>query len=290
MAMFLEERLTDKIDYGSGFSAAYSNQIVPTAGGDEYRSQRHPFVKATMAIEFEKQTNVVIDDMIDLNHRAGGTLRGFRVLHPVDFSSNNYRDAPTAFDQALPLVNPTVPGVYQLMRWYGNSADPACARRRIRKPQAGTVLVGVAGQALPSAQWGVSNTTGIVTLVANKSKAITGITKAAQAVITVGTHTYLVGESVAVSLVVGMTQMNGLRALITAIGATTITVNVNSTAFSTYVSGGTVQTWPLAAEAVTAGFKFDLPMRFNADLGGDFSNWDTIATPSVQLIEILNPD
>ncbi|WP_330115603.1 DUF2460 domain-containing protein [Pseudomonas sp. JS3066] len=289
MAMFLEERLTDKIDYGSGFAAAYSNQIVVTAGGDEYRSQRHPFVKATMAIEFEKQTVVVIDDMIDLNHRAGGTLRGFRVLHPVDFSSNNYRDAPTAFDQALPLVNPTVPGVYQLMRWYGNSADPACARRRIRKPQAGTVLVAVGGVIIPSpAQWSVDNTTGIVTMAADKTGTITGISKASQAVFTAN-NTLAIGDTLRPSGILGMTQMNGLRGTVVARTATQFTLDINSTAFSTYTSGGTFNTRPQSGEAVTAGFKFDLPMRFNADLAGDFSNWDTIATPSIQLIEILNP-
>lgn len=289
MAMFLEERLTDKIDYGSGFSAVYSNQIVPTAGGDEYRSQRHPFVKATLTIEFEKQTNVVIDDMIDLNHRAGGTLRGFRVLHPVDYSSNNYRDTPTAFDQALPLVNPTVPGVYQLMRWYGSSADPACARRRIRKPKAGTVLVAVGGVVIPSpAQWSVDNSTGIVTMAANKTGTITGISQASQAVF-IANNTLAVGDTVRPSGIVGMTQMNGLRGTVVARTATQFTLDINSTSFSTYTSGGTFNTRPQAGEAVTAGFKFDLPMRFNADLSGDFSNWDTINTPSIQLIEILNP-
>lgn len=289
MAMFLEERLTDKIDYGSGFAAAYSNLIVTTAGGDEYRSQRHPFVKATMTIEFERQTNFMVEEIVDLNHRAGGTLRGFRVLHPVDHSSNNYRGTPTAFDQALPLVNPTVPGVYQLTRWYGDSNDPACARRRVRKPQAGTVLVGIGSIILPTAQWTVDTTTGIVTMAANKTGAITGITQASQAVVTAN-NTLAVGETAHISGVAGMTQINGLRGTVVARTATQFTLNINSNGFSAYTSGGTFNTRPQSGEVVTAGFKFDLPMRFNADLGGDFSNWDTIATPSIQLIEILNPD
>lgn len=288
MAMFLEERLYENIDYGSGFAAAYSNQIVRTVGGNEYRSQRHPYVMATMTIDFERQTNFVVEEVIDLNNRAGGTLRGFRVKHPVDYSTNNYRDTPSAFDQHLPLVNPTIPGVYQLHRWFGDYTDTACARRRIRKPVAGSVLVGVSGAAYPAAQWSVDNTTGIVTMVANKTGTITAISKASSAVITVA-NTNVVGESVYISGVVGMTEINGLRALITARTAGSITVAINSALFSTYVSGGVINTRPQTGEAVTAGCQFDLPMRFDADLRGDFSNWDTVNAAGLQLTEILNP-
>lgn len=72
------------------------------------------------------------------------------------------------------------------------------------------------------------------------SKSITGITKATQAVVTIGAHTFIVGDEVTFSGVVGMTQINGLSALVTAVAATTITVAINSTGFSTYTSGGTV--------------------------------------------------
>lgn len=288
MSMFLEERLYENIDYGSDFSSEYSNSIVETVGGDEYRSQRHPFVVARLGIEFERQTNFVVSEVIDLNNRAGGTLRGFRVMHPVDFTTNNYRDTPTMLDQHLPLVNPTVPGVYQLMRWFGDYTDTKCARRRIRKPVAGSVLVAVAGAAYPAAQWSVDNTTGVVTMAANKTGAITAISKASSAVITVA-NSMTVGESVYISGVAGMTQINGRRALITARTSGSITVAINSAAFSDYTSGGVVNTRPQTGEVVTAGCTFDLPMRFNANLGGRFSNWDTITARGVDLIEILNP-
>ena len=76
---------------------------------------------------------------------------------------------------------------------------------------------------------------------AGKSAAITAITQAASAVVTVGaSHTFVVGEAVGFSGVAGMVEINGLTALITAIGATTITVNIDSTAFTAYTSGGVV--------------------------------------------------
>lgn len=289
MVMFLEERLPENIDYGSGFAAAYSNQIVRTVGGNEYRKQRHPYVMASLSIDFERQTNFIVEDIIDLNNRAGGTLRGFRVKHPVDFTTNNYRDTPTAFDQHLPLATSGVPAIYQLTRWYGDYSTGDCARRRIRKPVSGSALIGVGGAVYPAAQWSVDITTGLVTWADNKSRSITAITQASSAVLTVGAHTFVVGNSVVISGVAGMTQINNLRALVTAVGGTTITVAINSALFSAYTSGGTVQTQTIAGEVVTAGAMFDIPMRFDADLGGDFSNWDTVNLSGIQLTEILNP-
>lgn len=288
MGEFLEERLAENIDYGSGFGASYAVSTVTTAGGNEYRSMKHPFIKAQMTIEFERQTNFIISQIVDLNNRAGGTYRGFRVMHPADYSTNNYRGDPTAFDQPMALVNPTVPGVYQLMRWYGDSSDASCIRRRIRKPVAGTVKVGVHGAAFPAAQWSVDNTTGIVTMAANKTGTITNIAKGSTTTITVA-NSMAVGESVLIANVVGMTQINGMRAPITAASGTSITVAINSTGFSDYASGGTLNTAPQTGESVTAGCEFDIPMRFTADLSSRFSNWDTIDAGSIDLLEILNP-
>jgi hypothetical protein len=77
---------------------------------------------------------------------------------------------------------------------------------------------------------------------------ITGITQAASAVITVNTvsatNPFILNEIVQISGVNGMTQINGLFGIVTALGgasgAWTITVNINSSAFSAYTSSGTL--------------------------------------------------
>lgn len=288
MSQFLEERLAENIDYGSGFGSSYAAENVITAGGNEYRTLKHPYIKASMTIEFERQMNFIISEIVDLNNRAGGTYRGFRVMHPADYSTNNYRGVPTAFDQPMVLVNPTVPGVYQLMRWYGDSSDVSCIRRRIRKPVAGTVKVGVHGSVFPAAQWSVDNTTGIVTMTANKTGTITNIAKGSTTTITVA-NSMSVGESVLITGVDGMTQINGMRAPITAASGTSVTVAINSTGFSDYVSGGVLNTAPQTGEPVTGGCEFDIPMRFTDDLSSRFSNWDTIDAGSIDVVEIFNP-
>ncbi len=287
MGVFLEERFPPDIDYGSGFGMSSANRLVPSVGGNEYRSLAHPFVMASLDVDFTRQQKDVIKRIIDLNLRANGMYRGFRVYNYVDFSTNNYRDPPTAFDMPMLKVSAAT---YQLMRWYGVPTDPLCARRRIRKPVANNVYVGVNGAVHPAAQWSVDTTTGIVSFAANKSRNLSGITKAANAVLEVGTNTFAVGESVVITQVVGMTQINGLRALITAKpDSTHITVAINSSGFDSYASGGVVQTQPLDGEPVTAGCIFDIPMRFDADLSGVFTAYGVLQTSSIGLVEILNP-
>ena len=50
MSQFLEERLAENIDYGSGFGSSYAAENVVTAGGNEYRTLKHPYIKASITI------------------------------------------------------------------------------------------------------------------------------------------------------------------------------------------------------------------------------------------------
>jgi len=67
-----------------------------------------------------------------------------------------------------------------------------------------------------------------------------GITQASSAVITTEDQALQVGDRVVISSVSGMTQINGLEATITARTLNTITVNINSSQFDAWTSGGTV--------------------------------------------------
>ena len=69
--------------------------------------------------------------------------------------------------------------------------------------------------------------------------AITGITQATQAVLTATTN-FIVGQLVTINGVVGMIELNGNTYEVVAVSPTTVTINVNSTGFTAYVSGGTI--------------------------------------------------
>lgn len=72
---------------------------------------------------------------------------------------------------------------------------------------------------------------------------IIGVTQANPAVVT-ASNNYVIGQQVTISGIVGMTQLNGNTYTVTAATASTFTLNVNSTGFSTYVSGGTATPLP----------------------------------------------
>lgn len=294
---FLEERISVAVEYGSAFGDDYEVLISQTAGGKEFRSLVHPWPRRHFMLNFLLEQESLWSDVVSLYHRAYGRYAGFRVRALDDFSTNGTMSPPTAFDQVLDDLGAWV---YQLQKAYGlDSAvmlDIGRPVRTIFKPVAGTVRVGVvnalSGQAELSntglTRWTVDVTTGKVTMAANRTRAVTSISAAASAVIGVGSgHPFVVGDSVHVSGVVGMTQINGRRGAVTAIGASTITVGINSSGFTAWSSGGTVNTVPQAGEVVTGGCEFDIPCRFNARLDV-LQNYPNLReAQSVELVELI---
>ena len=289
MGAFLEERLPVNIRLGASFVDGYAVEITTTASGVEYRKLTHPHPIRTGTISFTMLRNDLAGQVLDLYHRAYGTYAGFRVKCVDDYSTNNYTGIPTAFDfTAVKLTDTT----YQIARAYGSAGTPLSIGfpyRKIYKPIAGSILVGVNSVAMNYA-WTASTTTGIITFGLNKTSTITGITKASQAVISTTGGPYFVTESAHISGVVGMTEINGKRGVITSVNpGVSITVNIDtSSGYSTYVSGGTLNLNPQTGESVTAGCYFDLPFRFNSKIEvGSLSS--DVRDCNLEIIELIAP-
>ena len=289
MADFLEERFSDLVRYGSSWQDEFAVRVIPVSGGNEYRSLVHPYPVRSFDVSYLLDSARTWSELLNVWQRAHGRYAGFRIRCFDEYSTNGPKGAPTAFDQSLALVSA---GVYQLRKFYGTdktagAAGYAC--RTIKKPVSGTVLVGVQSTAIRSADWSVDTTTGRVTFAADVTATITSIGQSASAVLTVGTHSFVTGMAVHIGGVAGMTQINGLRALITAYDATHITVAINSSAFSTYTSGGVVNTRPQSGESVSGGCEFDFPVRFASELpvAQDYPGYRPVE--GVTLREILNP-
>jgi len=292
MSEFLEERLPVCVRMGASYADEYSVEITQTANRGEYRRLVQPYPVRVFNITYTKYTATLWDEILSLYHRCYGMYAGFRVKVLDDFTTNNHIDAPTALDQTLLFVSTAL---YQMQVAYGDGTAISIGKpyRTIFKPVdvlgTGHAKVAIGGiEQLYSTMWTIDYATGRIS-IQNKTDVITAITQAASAVVTVGTHTFVVNESVYFSGVVGMTQINGLRGTITAIAATTITVNINSTAFTAYSSGGAVNTLPQAGEAVTGGCEFDIPCRFNSRIDVKSITSNIAETSEIELMELLNP-
>ena len=291
MADFLEERLPVGVRMGASFADEYQVEITQTAGGSEYRRLVHPYPRRVFNVSYTQVTAEMWDDLLALYHRAYGMYAGFRVKALDDYTTNARTAAPTATDQTLEVI--TAGTVYQLQVKYGAGGTPLGIGEPVRtifKPVASTTRVAIdALEQTVTTMWSVSTITGRITFAANKTRAITGITQAASAVVTVGAHTFVVNESVHFTGVSGMTQINGLRGTITAVAATTITVAINSTAFTAYISGGTVNTNPQTGEVVKGGCEYDIPCRFNGRVDVMAEAYGVRSSGDIEIVELLNP-
>lgn len=284
---FLDERASVEIDYGSGLGQSYNVSNTTTSSGDSYGIIKSPYPVLRYDLGYNnRKQSFNTEEMIDLFHRSGGTFGGFRLKDYTDFSTNNYVDEPTFTDQqALETGNADE---WQIIRWFGTQGDITQTRRRIRKPVDGTALVGVGGLEL-TAGFTVDYSTGLIQFV-DEVDTIVGITQAAEAVIDFGgAHSYTVGESFYISGVLGMVEINGLRGVVTAIGANTATVDIDSTLFTAYTSGGDTNRAPQTGETVTAGCFYDIPVRFESDLSSaSLNQFDTLSL-TLNVVELLNP-
>ena len=87
-----------------------------------------------------------------------------------------------------------------------------------------------------------------------------------------------------------MIEINGLRGNITAITpGVDITVSINSTTFSTWTSGGVLNTRPQTGELVYAGCEFDLPCRFNSRIDVAHVGAEVREAGSIDIIELVVP-
>lgn len=289
MPEFLEERLPIGVRAGATFADEYKVEITQTANGSEHRRLVHPYPMRIFNVMYTQSTANLWDQIIALYHRAYGMYAGFRVKALDDYTTNARTAAPTATDQALAVV--TAGTVYQLQVQYGTGGTPlgiGLPVRTIYKPVASTTKVAI-GSLEQTLGWSVSTINGRVTFAANKTRAITAITQAASAVVTVGAHTFVVNESVYFSGVVGMTQINGLRGTITATGATDITVAINSTGFSAYTSAGNVNTNPQTGEVIYGGCEYDIPCRFNSRIDVTALDPGVRESSQIEILELLNP-
>lgn len=138
--------------------------------------------------------------------------------------------------------------------------------------------------------------TGLPAAAVNTNLTITGISKAANASIT-ATHAFTSADvgvtTVTFHSIVGMTQMNTLSGVIQSVTSTTsFTVNINSTGFTTYGSGGIANIITGVPPTTTTGFQtYNTPLINVAFTGLTLGSSLMVTTSDVwQYLAVLDSD
>lgn len=191
---------------------------------------------------------------------------------------------------------------YRLHKRYTSAGSALFKDRRITRPAAVTVrrngtpvTVGAAAGnvAIDFAQ-------GIVTFVPDASQAIASITPGATTVLNFANGTGMVaamvpGERIYLSGITGTAAaaLNGLSHVIASEGATSITINTATTGLAG--AAGTAARYPQAADALSWGGSFRVPVQFETDeidfdlVRSGPADTRLIAGPSVTLVEVMEP-
>jgi uncharacterized protein (TIGR02217 family) len=204
---FDEVELPLKIGFGASGGPLFATEVITIDGGYERRNQKWSQARR----KFDARTGVhsAMDAAILLAffQARAGRARGFRLQDWSDYTSAaDGISAPNWSDQSI-ATGDGATTIFQLIKTYGSGG--VTYQRMIRKPVAGSVVVGVNGLQLTTG-WTVDTTTGLVTFA----------------------------------------------------------------------------TSPLAGQAITAGFQFDVPVRFDTDQLNITAEDQRLAKAEIPLIEI----
>jgi len=159
MAGFHEVRLPEAIGFGSIGGPRFSTQVATTASGFERRNRDWQEARAEYDIASGIRSAQDLADLAGFFRARAGRAYGFRFKDWADFSSAVPGAEVTPFDQPLGAGDGNMSS-FQLIKRYQDTA--AMHDRRIAKPVAGSVRIGVDGGELTTG-WSVDTTTGLVT-------------------------------------------------------------------------------------------------------------------------------
>lgn len=156
---FDEVRFPVEIAFESSGGPTRQTQIVILGSGAEARNARWANSRREYDVGYGLRSMNDIHALIKFWEARNGQLIGFRFKDWSDYKSCGPDDTPDFQDQLLGIGD-GVTTSFQLTKLYDNS--PSSWTRDIKKPVAGTVLIGDNGSQL-IVGWSVDYTTGVVT-------------------------------------------------------------------------------------------------------------------------------
>jgi uncharacterized protein (TIGR02217 family) len=246
-----EVQLNVELSEGAMFGPTFSTLVIEGSTGREQRLPQWEVSRYEGDVSHVQHSRETMRELIAFWLARRGPSRGWRFKDWTDFEATN--------EPLMPNGSPFV----QLIKTYASGGVEYV--RNIFKPQENAVPVTLRKATVDYPTFTVDTTTGMVTLDAEASFNITGITNAAQAVVSVASHSYSMGDVLYISGVVGMDDFNELTCIVLSTTGTTITTDIDSSLFDAYAGGGTLALYVQPDEVLDWSGEFDVPVRFKND-------------------------
>jgi uncharacterized protein (TIGR02217 family) len=274
-----------------------STDIVQLASGHEQRTARWSQKRRRFDVGVAIRRESDYAEVLEWFEALGGPLTGFRFTDPHDYevshSTGVLTDAAGTGAAGAGYGVPT----YQLWRKYARGT--AVHYRQIAKPRSTPFEIKRGGVAVTlgagAGQAALATTTGVVTFVADQSRAVSSHSVGATHEVTLASAfspNLSVGQRVYVSGVSGTAAslLNGLSHAVTYVSSAVVRVATVTTGLT--ATGGTAALYPQATETLTWAGEFDIPVRFESDELDDLivqtlpNGEKLLQAPSIVLVEI----
>lgn len=260
MSFVESPRFPDEISQGSSFGPAFRTRINMVSAGYEERLIKWTQQRCEGVVIMNNAGITEFEEMLDWIYAMQGAGYGFRYKDWGDYRSSR-GDAAVAFDDQVIGTGDGATASFQLIKKYTKGLTYT---RDIKKPVAGTVIGGIAGAS--SNQITVNTTTGVITFANNTVSVVAAVSESGGITRLQLSGTVSDGNSLLFSGFTGdWAGINGNRYTLTEDSGFYL-INHDSSTYAGYSSnGGTGKSLPQSGETVTAGFEFDVPVRFDTD-------------------------
>lgn len=268
-------------DYAPGATGGgeWKVRIVRLPSGRERRFEVSEDAVYRYQIDYPKLGPAARDGLKSFWHARRGSTHAFRFKDLSDFEAENEPLAPTGA--------PTV----QLVKTYDDDANNPWVRE-IYAPAgpSPTNTVSLRKNAAPFAGYSLNLTTGLVTLTALAGQSIISIALGSSTTIGFGVApnaAFTLGSLLYLSGIGGTTQLNGQVGEVTSVLPAGVIVDIDSTGYSAYTSGGTAAKYLHAGDTLDWSGEFHVPVRFDMawpEFGVEAPGWHFLS--GVQLLEL----
>jgi uncharacterized protein (TIGR02217 family) len=157
---FDEIELPLRVGFGSAGGPCFSTEVIVIDGGYERRNRNWSQARRSYDARTGVRSAADAAALLNFFHARAGRARGFRLKDWSDFSSAADNVAAPAFSDQIIGSGDGTTAVFQLVKNYASGG--VTHTRKITKPVAGSVVVGVNGIERTTG-FSVDTTTGIVT-------------------------------------------------------------------------------------------------------------------------------